>query len=305
VRWLRRVLCGLLVWRLFGPPMRPRFASPQEHPWRLGGRTVFVGDQEFLVRETGPADGPPVVLVHGLGGSSLGEWYQVAPLVAAEHRVILIDHRSHGLSPVATSRYEVDDVADDIAGILDELGIGLADVIGYSMGGTIAQALAYRHPGRVRRLALIATFATYPPGRRVASLVGALVTRAWERLTGLGTPEVRSGYLLATGAVDPRHARWLWEETHRRNPDGGAQATLALIRFDSRPSVGRIEAETLVIIPGRDLLVPPPWQYELAGAIPGARVVELADALHEVVWTHSKRIADELLDFLGQASVAG
>lgn len=299
MRWLRRLLFGLVVWRLFAPPMRPRFQPPQEHPWRLGGRTVFVGDQEFLVRETGPVDGDPVVLIHGLGGSSLGEWYQIAPKVAIERRVILIDHRSHGLSPVASSPYQVEDVADDIAGILDALGLGVVDVVGYSMGGTIAQALAYRHQGRVRRLALIATFATYPPPRRMASLVGALLTRAWERLTGLGTPEVRSSYLLATGAVDPRHARWLWEETHRRNPDGGAQATLALIRFDSRPWVGRIDAETMVIIPGRDLLVPPAWQYELAGAIPGAKVVELPGALHEVVWTHPQRIADELIDFLG------
>lgn len=299
VRWVRRFLIWLVVWRLFAPPLRPRFKPPQEHPWRLGGRTVFVGDQEFLIREVGADDGPPVVLVHGLGGSSLSEWYQIAPKLATEHRVILIDHRSHGLSPVASSRYEVEDVADDIAGILDEMGIGVVDVVGYSMGGTIAQALAYRHQGRVRRLALVATFATYPSTRRVLSWLGAMVTRGWERLTGLGTPEVRSSYLLGTHAVKPEHARWLWEETHRRNPDGGAQATLAVIRFDSRPWVGRIQAETLVVIPGRDLLVPPAWQYQLAASIPGAKVVEIPDALHEVVWTHTERIADVLIGFFG------
>ncbi len=290
---------AVVVWRLFAPPLRPRFRPPQEHPWRLGGRTVFVGDEEFLVRETGPADGPPVLLVHGLGGSSVGEWYQVAPKLATERRVILVDHRSHGLSPVMRNRYEVEDVADDIAGILDELGLGVVDVVGYSMGGTIAQALAHRHPRRVRRLALVATFATYPRWRRVASWLGVVLTRGWERLTGLGTPEVRSGYLLTSHAVDPRHARWLWEETHRRNPDGGAQATLAVLRFDSSQWVGRIEVETLVVIPGRDLLVPPTWQYRLAGAIPGARVAEIPDAHHEVVWTHPGRVADELNDFLG------
>jgi pimeloyl-ACP methyl ester carboxylesterase len=305
MRWPRRLLAGLVLWRLFAPVIRPRFKPPQEHPWRLGGRTVFVADQEFLVRETGPVDGRTVVLIHGLGGSSLSEWYQIAPKLATERRVLMIDHRSHGLSPAASNRYEVEDIADDVAGILDELGIGAVDVVGYSMGGVIAQALAHRHPGRVGKLALVATFAAYPDRRRSLARFGAVLTRAWERLTGLGTPEVRSAYLLATGSVERRHARWLWEETHRRNPDAGAQATLALLRFDARQWVGKLEVPTLVVIPGRDQLVPPKWQYELAGLIPGVRILEIPNALHEVVWTHPDRIADELSEFLQNGGIEG
>lgn len=298
MKWIRRLFLAAAVWRLLAPPIRPRFRPPQEHPWRLGGRTVFVGDQEFMVRDTGPKEGIPVVLIHGLGGSSLGEWYQIAPKLATERRVIIIDHRSHGLSPLASGRYDIEDIADDVAGILDNLGLGVVDVVGYSMGGTVAQALAGRHTGRVRRLALVATFASFPDSRRLPLRIGAVLTRAWERLTGLGTPEVRTGYLLATGAVENRHARWLWEETHRRNPDAGAEATFALARFDSRQWVTNLDVEALVVIPGRDLLVPPAWQYELAGLIGGARVVELSDAHHEVVWTHAERVTDELVDFL-------
>jgi 3-oxoadipate enol-lactonase len=297
--WLKRLVIGLVLWRLFAPPILPRFRPPQEHPWRLGGRTVFVGDQEFLVREAGPEDGPPVVLIHGLGGSSLSEWYQVAPILAARRRVILIDHRSHGLSPLALARYDVEDVADDIAGILDVLGVGSVDVVGFSMGGTIAQALAIRHPGRVRNLVLLATFGDYPRGMRLVSQAGILVTRAWERLTGVGTPEVRSGYLLATGAVRPEHARWLWEETHRRNPEAGAQASLAAIRFDSSAWAGRLEVPTLVLIPERDMIVPVAAQRRLAESMPAAVVVGIPDAHHEVVWTHSERVATEIDAFLG------
>lgn len=298
MKWIKRLLFGFALWRVLGPPIRPRFKPPQEHPWRLGGQTVFVGDQEFMVRDTGPVDTMPVVLIHGLGGSSLSEWYQVAPKLATERRVILIDHRSHGLSPLASGRYDIEDVADEVVGILDHLGLGVVDVVGYSMGGTVAQALAGRHPGRVRRLALIATFASFPDARRIPLRIGAVVTRAWERLTGLGTPEVRSGYLLGSGAVQKRHARWLWEETHRRNSDAGTEATFALARFDSRQWVSGLGVETMVLIPGRDQLVPPVWQYELAGMIGGARVVELPDAHHEVVWTHAERVADELTAFL-------
>lgn len=297
--WPRRLLWGWALWRLFGPVPGPRFRGPQEHPWRLTGHTVYVGDQEFVVRETGPVGGRPVLLIHGLGGSSLGEWYQVGQKLATERRAIMIDQRNHGLAPQATARYEVEDVADDLAGVLDALEVASVDVVGYSMGGVIAQALAHRHPGRVGRLALIATFASHPDEMRWVRRIGTILTRAWERLTGMGTPEARTGYLLATGAVEPRHGRWLWEETHRRNPEAGAQATLALLRFDSRRWVGRLETETLVVIPTADLLVPPAWQYELASLIPDVKVVEIVGARHEVVWSHPDRVLDELRDFLG------
>lgn len=299
MKWIRRLVVGLMLWRLLAPPLRPAFPPPQEHPWRLHGRTVFVADQEFLVRDTGHSDGSPILLIHGLGGSSLGEWYQVAPKLAADRRVIMVDHRSHGLSPLASGRYEVEEVADDIVAILDALGIAEVDVAGYSMGGTIAQAIAVRHPGRVRKLALIASFSSFPDGRRAWLRLGALLTRGWERVTGLGTPEVRTGYLLAAGAVEHRHARWLWAETHRRNPDAATEATLAALRFDSRAWVGKLAVETMVMIPGEDLLVPPAWQYELAGMIPDAKVVEVPDAHHELVWTHPDRVADELTSFFG------
>jgi len=298
VKLLRRFFGLWLLWRLFGPTLRPRFQPPQEHPWRLPGRTVYVGDEEFLVREAGPDEGEPVLLIHGLGGSSISEWYQVAPKLATERRVIMADHRSHGLSPVVSERFEVEDLADDIVGVLDALGLGRVAVVGYSMGGAVAQTIANRHPGRVSKLVLIAAFAAHTGPVGWLRRIGALVTRAWERLTGTGTPEVRSTYLLKVGAVQRKHARWLWEETHRRNPDAGAEASLALLRFDSSEWVGRLEVETLVVIPTRDQLVPPRWQYDLAGLIPEARVVEIPDARHEVVWTHPDRVADAISSFL-------
>ena len=296
---LRRVLAGLLLWRAFGPVISPRFRPPQEHPMRVSGRTVFVGDQEFAVRESGPVNARVVLLIHGLAGSSLAEWYRIGPRLAQKYRVIMVDHRSHGLAPMARDRFEIDDLADDMAGVLDQLGLGQVSVVGYSMGGAIAQALAHRHPGRVDRLVLMGTFTHHPEPDRTIRAVGAVVARAFERLTGLGTPEVRSTYLRAIGAVEEKHARWLWEETHRRDVDAGAQATLALLRFDSRPWIGRIEADTLVVIPTLDQLVPPAWQYALAGALDDATVVELVGVRHEAPWTHPDRVVDEISSFLG------
>jgi pimeloyl-ACP methyl ester carboxylesterase len=240
-----------------------------------------------------------LLLIHGLAGSSLAEWYRIGPALAEKYRVIMVDHRSHGLAPLARDRFEVEDLADDMAGVLDAMGVGRLSVVGYSMGGAIAQAFAHRHPHRVDRLALIATFTHHPEPHRFFRATGAVLARGWERLTGLGTPEVRSTYLRWTGAVEERHARWLWEETHRRDVDAGAQATLALLRFDSRPWIGKIEAETLVVIPTDDELVPAAWQYELAAGLPHVTVVELPGVRHEAPWTHPDRVVEVVSSFVG------
>lgn len=296
--WKKTALAALVV-RALGPVISPRFRPPQEHPWRQPGRTVFVGDNEYLVREAGPGDAPPLVLIHGLAGSSLAEWYQIAPKLAESHRVILVDHRGHGLSALTRGRYEIEDAADDVAGVMDQIGVDQAAVVGYSLGGTIAQSFAYRYPGRVSKLVLMGTFSYHPEPMRTLRVVGAVLLRGFERLTGIGTSDARSMYLLATGAVERRHGRWLWEETHRRDVDAGAQATLAMLRFDSRSWIGSIGVDTMVIIPTRDQLVPARWQYELASMIEGVVVVELSGAHHETPWVYADRLTREIDRFLG------
>jgi 3-oxoadipate enol-lactonase len=212
----------------------------------------------------------------------------------------MVDHRGHGRSAPGDVRFEVEDDADDLAGVLDTLGVGEVAVVGYSMGGVIAQAFALRHPGRIHKLVLIAAFATHSEGYRLVRRIGAVLARAWERLTGIGTQEVRSGYLIARHAVKPEHARWIWRETQRRNVESGAQATFALLRFDSSDWIGKLGVETMVMIPTGDFLVPPRWQYELASAIPHVKLVEIRNAGHEVVWTHPDRVADELKSFFAR-----
>lgn len=299
IRRVARWMLGLFAaWRVFGPIVTPRFPAGQGHPWKVPGRTVFVDDMEFLVRQVGDSSNPEVVLIHGLGGASLTEWYGVGPLLAEGFRLTIVENRNHGLSPRVTSRYQVEDTADDVAAVMAEVGVERAHVVGYSMGGTVAQALAHRHPERVDRLALIATFSFHPPLWKWARMLGAIIVRAWERVTGTGTPEVRAGYLILTGAVSRQHAKFMWEETHRRDPDGGAAASMALFRFDSRPWVSQVDAPTLVMIPSRDQLVPVGWQHDLASRIPNATVESVEGAFHEVVWTHPEQVAERLQAFL-------
>ncbi len=122
--------------------------------------------------------------------------------------------------------------------------------------------------------------------------------RAFERLTGVGTPEVRAAYLVYTHSVERKNARWMWGETQRRDTESGSAATFALLRFDSTAWINRLRQPALVVIPAKDFLVPPAWQYELAALLRDSRVVEIPGARHEAPWTHPEEIAKAVIEFL-------
>lgn len=105
-------------------------------------------------------------------------------------------------------------------------------------------------------------------------------------------------------AIDVEHARLLGgcghpalaqrRETHRRDVDAGAQATLAMVRFDSTEWIGRLDTETLVVIPTKDQLVPVQWQYRLASLLRNPTIVEIAGARHELPWVQPERLTSEI-----------
>jgi pimeloyl-ACP methyl ester carboxylesterase len=118
-------------------------------------RSVQVAGYRVHYLVEGPADGPVVVMVHGLGGSA-EDWRNLVPyLVRAGYRVYMPDLPGYGRSekPVEFS-YSVRDEAEVVVGILDALGLKQVDLGGWSMGGGIVQHVAFRHPERVRKLML-------------------------------------------------------------------------------------------------------------------------------------------------------
>jgi pimeloyl-ACP methyl ester carboxylesterase len=97
----------------------------------------------------------PVVLLHGLNNSCL-TWSGVAPLLAADRRVLLLDLPGHGESGRPNLGYELDWYARVVAAWLAELGLDTVDVVGHSFGGGVAQMLLLECPERIRRLVLVA-----------------------------------------------------------------------------------------------------------------------------------------------------
>ncbi|MGI9510463.1 MAG: alpha/beta fold hydrolase, partial [Geminicoccaceae bacterium] len=108
------------------------------------------------VDDRGPVDRPTLVFSNSLG-SDLRVWQPLLPYLAQELRIIRYDKRGHGLSASSGSPFSIDDLANDLAGLLDQLGVRDAVIVGLSVGGMIAQALAARRRDLVRGLVLCDT----------------------------------------------------------------------------------------------------------------------------------------------------
>jgi len=287
-----------LVWRLLGPEVGPRHAGRQVRPPGPSGRLVRAGANEFLVREAGPPDAPPIVLVHGWLYDSMMTWHRVVPLLAEHHRVTLVDLRNHGKSDRIRSRFDIADLADEVARLLDVLGIAGAPVVGYSMGGMTAMELAVRHPGRASHLVLGGT-AAHPVDRpRWLSVPLFVGGRALSRIDRYLLPRLAYTYMTRMRVFPPEHGAWLWSSLLDRDTDLYYEGGFAILRFDARDRVGSIAAPTLCIIPTDDQLIPARLQRETAELIPGSSVVELVGARHEAVITHAEEIAKAIRGFV-------
>jgi pimeloyl-ACP methyl ester carboxylesterase len=130
----------------------------------FSSQTVTVEGQPLHYLVTGPANGPAVVLVHGLGGSA-EDWLHLAPyLTRAGYRVYMPDLLGYGRSPrPADFSYSVRDEAAVVVGFLDALDLKQVDLAGWSMGGWIAQLVAIAYPERVHKLVLFDSVGLYHP----------------------------------------------------------------------------------------------------------------------------------------------
>jgi pimeloyl-ACP methyl ester carboxylesterase len=119
-----------------------------------GGVTIHVAD-------AGPADGAPVMLVHGFP-ENWWEWHElIGPLAADGYRVLCPDLRGAGWSSAPRSRYLKNDMADDLAAVLDRLGVGPVTLVAHDWGGPVAFIMMLRHPAKVTGFFGLNTAAPY------------------------------------------------------------------------------------------------------------------------------------------------
>ena len=252
--------------------MSTRPPWPPEPPIELpAARTVLVaGRGEMFIRDTG-GDGPAVMLLHGWIASADLNWIGAyRDLANAGYRVLAIDHRGHGRGLRGLVPFTLADCAADAAGVLRTLGLSPATVVGYSMGGAIAQLVARDHADVVSGLVLSGTAQHWqdPETRRVWKAMGAF------GLSLALAPRVtfRRGFR-KLGLPDSPATAWLESELMRHSPRDIAEAGRELSRFDSRPWANAIDTPAAVVITTRDTAVSPRKQRELASAL-GAAVFE-------------------------------
>ena len=127
---------------------------------------IDLGDGVTIhVADAGPADGPPVMLVHGFP-ENWWEWHQlIGPLAADGYRVLCPDLRGAGWSSAPRSRYLKNDMADDLAAVLDRLGVGPVKLVAHDWGGPVAFIMMLRHPVKVTGFFGLNTAAPYVTAR--------------------------------------------------------------------------------------------------------------------------------------------
>ena len=290
---------GWLAWRIFGPDLTPRFPPLQANPLPLPGRTFFVGQHEMFVREAGEPDSPALVLVHGWNLDGTMTFHRIVPLLAERYRVIVPDLRNHGKSDWVRGHVEITDLADDLAGLLDAMGISGAAVLGYSMGGMVVQELARRHPRHVGTMVLAATAAQPIPRVRPAARVAFWLGRSGLRVSNREVARATGELLYRSGAVKPEHRLWMHQALLKRDPNLYYEIGAAVWRFDSRTWVGRLPQRTMIVIPTEDQVVPPATQYELAELMPDAELVEVNGGYHESILNRAGEYVAAINRFIG------
>ena len=124
------------------------------HQARTGYAPVNGLEMYYEIHGTG---GTPLVLLHGSFMTIDLNWGQLLPLLAENRQVIAVEMQGHGRTGDIERDPTLELFADDIAALLDHLGIDRADILGYSLGGTVAVQVAVRHPGKTRKLVVVSS----------------------------------------------------------------------------------------------------------------------------------------------------
>jgi aminoacrylate hydrolase len=247
-------------------------------------------------------EGPPLLLVAGLGGAG-GYWANLLPHLTRSFRVVLHDHMGTGRSGRARDVHTVEALADDVLALCDHLGIARAHLIGHSTGAAVGQVLALDHPGRLDRLVLFAGWAGPDPHfalcfeARRALLTGSGIA-AYHRAAPLFL------YPPAWIAADPARLDALSAGMIATSPDAETLAKRIdmIVAFDRRARLGAIAVPTLVVCAEDDVLTPMHLSEELASGIPGAGLVRLRRGAHAASQTDEAAFLEAVVPFLaGQA----
>jgi pimeloyl-ACP methyl ester carboxylesterase len=266
----------------------------------------------------GDSSNPAILLIMGLGIQMLG-WHEIFCNMLADrgYFVIRYDNRDVGLSSkieggtpnvmqlmagdFSSASYTLDDMAADATGLLDELGIEKAHMVGVSMGGMIGQTLAIKHPERVLSLtSIMSTTGSAAVGQPRQDVLMALITPAPADREGFVEHQVNTFKLI--GSPDYPMEEDEFRELIARSYDrayypAGFMRQLAgvLASGDRTAALAEVNVPTLVIHGDADPLIAPDGGEATAKAIPGAKLVKIPGMGHDLPPALWQRFVDEIV----------
>lgn len=253
----------------------------------------------------GPAGAPPLILSPGLGGSA-AYWAPNLAALAAEHRVILYDHRGTGRSDrTLQPDLKVEDMADDVVALMDGLGLASAGLVGHAAGGIIGLSLALSHPERIDQLVVINGWSRAHP-----HTLACFETR----LALLHDSGVEAFVRAQPLFLYP--ARWIADEFDRLAADAAQQIAhfqgaanveariAALAAFDIDARLGEIETPVLLVTANDDMLVPPQCSERLREGLVAATQLIMTGG-HACNITIADDFNNVLCEWLGRARLKG
>lgn len=246
-------------------------------------------------------DGPPLLMIAGFGQTGQ-VWEAVLPRLTRKFRCYYFSNRGADGRSESLAGLTIDELADDAVSVIRSIGEPVG-VLGWSMGGAIAQCLAHRHPDLVRALVLLASMA------RRNELQANLTAARLALLTAGARPEEIETVLLPwmfTPALLSNTARA--EAIVRANGKGypvdlaglRAQAA-ALDGFDATAWLPDIDVPALVVVGAEDMLTPVSAAVELANGLPGAELAVLPRGGHAAILESPNEVVPPILRFLDHA----
>lgn len=260
---------------------------------------IKAGDIDVAYTISG--EGHPLVMIQGLTATM--DWWDPAFIeeLSKRYRVLAFDNRGAGRTEAPDGEFSVEQFADDTANLMDALGIDKAYVLGYSLGGMIAQELALRHPEKVEKLILcstncgagnwvvcgkevlaVLTDRSGTPRDLVDRFCTVMFDRAWIKANRDQLDEFKRRYLIAP-----------------TSDHNAARQFMTTVKFDAFDRLGDINVPALVLTGADDLLIPAENSRIIAGALPDAKLKEYPGAGHGFTYQCRDEFLADVMDFLG------
>ena len=260
--------------------------------------TAKVGNHSLYYEMIG--QGHPLVMIRGVG-SNVDHWYDQVPALSQRFQLLVFDNRGIARSSEPGGPFSTRDMAADTIALMDTVGIEKAHVLGYSMGGMVAQEMALNFPKKVAGLILVATDCGI--SLRIKAQPDA--TRLFSEMIRLGTNEAKlaaAGCLFAKQTFEKKpEVIERYTEVSQRFPASQkmlAKQWAAVTQHDACSRLAHIPSPTLAITGSEDVLIPPQNASVLAERIPDAQMISIDGGGHLFLIEQPRQFNEAVIKFL-------